>query len=128
MKKSFVGLFLITAMLSSGCLGNASEQIKGTWVYAPVHHPDIANPMQWDFLDNGQVIFNNFVTLEIDTGTYELYMNGTHRMLKISSTTITDNNTTMNGEWYILTIDNNNLLVGVKRNPGGFLQRDLVKQ
>jgi hypothetical protein len=128
MKKVFLGLFLIVAGLSTGCLGSAADEIIGVWNYVPVYSTSVVHPMQWQFDANGQVIIIDQTnpTVLRDTGSYELYMNGTHRMLKISDTQIKDPYLRMNGEWYIVRMDFNIMVVGTK-DYGGFQQRDLVR-
>ncbi len=126
MKKVLLGLFLIVAGLSTGCLGNATEEILGVWNYVPVYSTAVVHPMQWQFTPNGQVIITDLFNSQSDTGSYELYMNGTHKMLKISDTQIKDPYLRMNGEWYIVRMDFNIMVVGTK-DYGGFQQRDLVR-
>jgi hypothetical protein len=126
MKKVFLGLFLTSALLTTGCLGNSEEQILGTWRYVHEINPS-QHDMYWAFQDGGTVTFYNATTSQADTGKYEMFMEGTHRIVKIKGTTIKDNVLSMNGEWDIVTIDFDKLVVGT-RDYGGFQQRDLTKQ
>jgi|LauGreDrversion4_2_1035121.scaffolds.fasta_scaffold444749_2 hypothetical protein len=125
MKKVLIGLFLIISVVATGCLGSAPEQILGTWRYVPVN--PVGHDMAWTFQDNGQCYFYNNTTATADTGAYEMYASGTHRIVKIKNTTITDNGLKMNGEWYIVSIDFDKMILGTK-DQGGFQQRDFVKQ
>lgn len=126
MKNIFLGLLLIAAILTTGCLGDAPTQIIGTWKYIlvdPTQHD-----MYWTFTDAGDVYYLNNTTSISDTGRYEMYMSGTHKIVKVTGTTIQDNNIPMDGEWIIVNITGNTLAIGIKKDPGGFLQRDLEKQ
>jgi hypothetical protein len=124
MKRVFIGLFITAAILTTGCLGNAPEQIIGNWHYENAINPAQHN-MNWNFLDNGEVIFYNATTGVSDTGKYEMYMDGTHKVVKIKNTTIEDAYMGMNGEWHIVHIDFDILTLGLK--DYGFQQRDLVR-
>jgi hypothetical protein len=125
MKKVLVGLFLVVAIMSTGCLGEATTQILGTWRYEPTINPSAHN-MYWTFQDNGQMYFFNATTSQYDTGSYEMYVDGTHRMIKIKGTTIQDHTLKMNGEWFIVDINLDVMRVGTK-DQGGFQQRDLIR-
>ena len=126
MKKTLSGLFILAAILTTGCLGNAPDQVLGTWRYNGQIDP-MEHDMYWSFDKNGQVYFYDATTSQSDTGGYEMYMNGTHRIIKIKGTDIKDRYLSMNGEWYIVDIDFSKLVVGTK-DYGGFQQRDLIKQ
>jgi len=126
MKKGFIGLLflVVVATISTGCLGDAEEKILGQWRYVHEVNPS-QHDMYWNFLDGGKVTFYNATTSVADTGNYELYMDGTHRVIKIKNTDITDYTMQMNGEWYIVRLDFDKLVVGVKNQ--GFQQRDLYR-
>ncbi len=126
MKKALLGLFSIAAILTTGCLGNSTEQVLGIWNYVQVANPSVVHPMTWTFNDNGTVFFYDNSNGNADTGTYEMYMNGTHRIIKIKGTTIKDPNLEMEGEWDIVDIDFDKLIIGT-RDHGGFQQRDFVR-
>lgn len=125
MRKYLLGLFLIVAILTTGCLGDAPTQIIGTWRYVPVN--PFGDDVYWTFQDDGQIFIYDATTLQSDTGTYEMYMNGTHRMFKIEGTSIVVNSLYIIGEWYIVSIDFDNMIAGTK-DQGGFQQRDFTKQ
>ena len=126
MKKILVVTFLIAAILTTGCLGDAPTQIVGTWKYVPVDPTQ--DVMFWTFTDDGIVYYYDATTSQLDTGNYEMYMVGTHKMVKVTGTTIEDNNLPMAGEWTIVDITSSILRIGIKVDPGGFFQRDLTKQ
>jgi hypothetical protein len=125
MRKAYLGLFFIVVVLSAGCLGNAPDQVVGTWRYVHEVNP-LQHDMYWTF-QNSDVYFYDATTAQYDTGKYEMYMNGTNRIIKIKGTDIQDANIKMNGEWYIVEIDFDKLIVGTK-DQGGFQQRDFTKQ
>lgn len=127
MKKVFLGLFIIVAGLSTGCLGGTQDQIIGVWTYYPVN-PNLAvvHPMSWQFVDNGMFILTDNATSQKDTGAYELFMNGTHRMIKFKDIAMGDPYLLIKGEWFIVRLESNYLVVGTKEQ-GGFQQRDLVR-
>ena len=114
-------------MFSVGCVGDAPKQIIGTWRYVDAVNP-AQDDMFWTFNDQGDVYFYDATTSTLDTGRYEMYMVGTLQQVKITGTTISDAYIPMEGEWTIVRIDINNLCIGIKMDPGGFLQRDLTKQ
>lgn len=124
MRKTFLGLFLLAATLTSGCLGDAPDQIIGTWRYFPIGP---THDITLDFKNNGQVFIYDNTTSVSDTGFYEMYMNGTNKMLRIRNTNISDPFVVLEGEFYILRIDYNILVFGTKDQGGGFEQRDLIK-
>ena|ERR1700741_2146006 len=125
MKKVLPGLFFIVAIFSTGCLGDAPTQVLGEWIYEPLGNP-AQHSMHWTFQDNGQVFFYDATTSAQDTGTYEMFADGTHNVIKIKGTTIQDANVSMNGEWIIVRLTPDALVVGT-RDYGGFQQRDLYR-
>lgn len=125
MKKILVSIFLIAAIFSTGCLGDAPTQIVGTWRYVLVDPTQ--DDMYWTFDDGGKVYYYDATTSQQDTGNYEMYMVGTHKMVKVTGTTIQDKNLAMDGEWTIVDITPSILRIGIKVDPGGFFQRDLTK-
>lgn len=127
MNKKFLlpGFLFIAAIFSTGCLGDAPEQILGEWIYVAQINPN-EHAMHWTFMDDGKVAFYDGTTSAQDTGSYEMFMDGTHRVIKISGTTIQDSQVPMNGEWTIVKIDGSTLMVGT-RDYGGFIQRDLYR-
>lgn len=124
MKKLLGGFLIIAAILTTSCLGNTESEILGQWRYDNTGNPSQHN-MYWTFDEGGNVFFYNATTSVADTGKYELYMDGTHKVIKIKNTTIQDANMEMNGEWYIVRSDFEVLVVGLKKF--GFLQRDLTR-
>jgi hypothetical protein len=119
------GLLFITAIFSTGCLGDAEEKILGEWIYVTNIDP-LQHRMHWTFIDNGDVAFYDEYTGVLDTGKYEMFMDGTHRVVKVKNTTIMDRNISMNGEWVIVRLEDDALVVGT-RDYGGFQQRDLYR-
>jgi hypothetical protein len=124
MKRLLGGLLITAAILTTGCLGNTEEEILGAWKYDNQGNPAQHN-MQWTFDEGGNVFMTNFSTGAQDTGKYELYMDGTHKVVKIKNTDITDATMGMNGEWHIVRSDFSILVLGIKEF--GFQQRDLVR-
>jgi hypothetical protein len=124
-KRLIPGLLFIVAIFSTGCLGDAEEKILGEWGTVTQINPAQHN-MHWTFQDNGDVYFYNQNTGEQDTGKYELFMDGTHRVCKIKNTTIQDQVLPMNGEWVIVRLEDDVLIMGT-RDYGGFQQRDLFR-
>lgn len=125
MKRLLGGLLITAAILTTGCLGNTEEEILGGWNYDNQGNPAQHN-VQWIFDEGGNIYITNFTTGIADTGKYELYMDGTHKVVKIKNTTVQDASTGLNGEWYIVRSDFNIMVLGLKEF--GFQQRDLVKQ
>jgi hypothetical protein len=125
MKKVLPGLFLlfIAAIFSTGCLGDDPQKVLGEWIYEPQVNPN-QHIMHWTFQEDGKVCFYNATTSVLDTGTYEMFADGTHNVIKIKGTTIQDVNLSMNGEWVIVKLTPDILVVG-SRDYGGFQQRDL---
>lgn len=121
----FPCLLFVTAIFSTGCLGDAPEKVLGEWIYAPNINPN-QHSMHWTFQDDGKVIFYNATTTALDTGTYEMFADGTHNVIKIKGTTIQDASLSMNGEWIIVRLTTDALVVGT-RDYGGFQQRDLYR-
>lgn len=124
MKKLIPGLLLV-ALVSTGCLGDAPQQVLGQWRYAEQVDPN-QHEMYWNFQEGGQVYFYNATTSALDTGTYEMFPDGTHNKIKIKGTDIQDANIPMNGEWIIVKINYDELIVGTE-DYGGFIQRDLYR-
>ncbi len=124
MKRLLGGLLITAAIFSVGCLGNTEEEILGTWNYENTGDPAQHN-MSWTFDEGGNIFLYNGTTSTADTGKYELYMDGTHKVLKIKGTTIQDRNMGMNGEWYIVKSSFDVMIVGLKEF--GFQQRDLYR-
>lgn len=124
MKKLIPGLLLV-ALVSTGCLGDAPQQVLGQWRYATQVDP-LQHDMRWNFEEGGQVTFYNITTGVQDTGTYEMFPDGTHNVIKIKGTDIQDRNIPMNGEWVIVKINYDELVVGT-HDYGGFIQRDLYR-
>ncbi len=54
-----------------------------------------------------------------------MYMDGTHKVVKIKNTTIQDATISMNGEWHIVSLNYDIMTIGLKE--WGFQQRDLVR-
>lgn len=129
MKKVLLGLFIIVAGLSTGCLGGTQDQIIGAWTYYPVNpNTAVVHPMQWQFVDNGTFYLTDLtspLTMR-DTGSYELFMDGTHRKIKFKNIEMGDPYLLIKGEWFIVRLESNYLVVGTKEQ-GGFQQRDLVR-
>jgi hypothetical protein len=124
MKRLLGGLLITAAILSAGCLGNTDQEILGTWTYENTGNPS-QHLMQWTFDEGGNIFLYNATTSTADTGKYELYMDGSHKVIKIKNTTIQDANMGMNGEWYIVRSSFDILVVGLK--TFGFQQRDLKR-
>jgi len=124
MKKLIPGL-LFVALISTGCLGDAPQQVLGQWKYVDNVDPN-QHEMYWNFQEGGVVYFYNANTAVSDTGTYEMFPDGTHNKIKIKGTDIQDANIPMNGEWIIVKINYDELVVGIE-DYGGFIQRDLVR-
>jgi hypothetical protein len=127
MNKKFLlpGFLFIAAIFSTGCVGVAPEQVLGEWIYVTQINPN-EHAMHWTFLDDGKVAFYDATTSAQDTGTYEMFADGTHNVIKIKGTTIQDSQVSMNGEWVIVTLNGDRLIVGT-RDYGGFIQRDLYR-
>lgn len=123
MKKYFLGIVLITGLFGLGCVGNAPEEIVGSW--KTLNTPPYVNPSTYNFMDNGQVLIYNTVTAQLDTGGYEVYASGAHRFVRIDDIQINDGSIPYNGEWYIVKISFEQLVIGTK-DYGGFQQRDMV--
>lgn len=127
MKKALLGLFGIAAIFSTGCLGNTAEAVLGDWQMVQVSDPAVVHPMQWSFRDNGECFFYDYTLgTFVDTGSYECYMNGTHKILKIKGTTAGDPYLKFNGEWYIVQPVDDKLVIGTK-DQGGFQQREFTR-
>jgi hypothetical protein len=119
------GFLFIAAIFSTGCLGDAPEKVLGEWVYVSQIDPN-QHAMHWTFFDNGQIIIYNATIAVQDTGTYEMFADGTHNVIKIKGTTIQDAIIPMNGEWTIVRLEDDALIVGTS-DYGGFMQRDLYR-
>lgn len=131
MKKLVFGSFILLAAITTGCVGETQSQLIGTWEYWPVHAESSVHKYQWKFQDDGQIIVTDLTVPAVDTGTYEVYATISHRFVKISGTQILDPNYSVNGEWYIITLDDASLVVFTKSFDtgiiGGALQRDLIR-
>lgn len=127
MKKVLPGLLFIVAMFSTSCIGDTPDKIKGEWIYVTTGLNPAQHSMHWTFLDDGKTVaFYDATTSAQDTGTYEIFADGTHTVVKIKGTTIQDASVPMNGEWTIVRLDGSSLVVGT-RDYGGFQQRDLYR-
>ncbi len=124
MKRFLGGLLITAAILTTSCLGNTEEEILGSWKYDNQGNPT-QHDMRWTFDEGGNIFLYNVTTGAQDTGKYELYADGTHKIVKIKNTTIMDYNMQMNGEWHIVRSDFNILVLGLKEF--GFQQRDLIR-
>lgn len=126
MKKPILGILFIASILSTGCLGNIPDQIVGTWEYEKLASTQSSHQMRFTFDESGKVIINDITDTILDTGSYELYISGTHRILNISNTDIKDPIFEVDVEWIIVNMDSKNMAIGTKEH-GGFIQKDLNK-
>jgi hypothetical protein len=127
MRKIYILPLVLGVALFSGCLGSTGDDIIGTWRLAPVDPAQ--NTVEMSIEQGGTLYLTDLVTLQSDTGHWELTPNIANHRLTISDIDPARFTSSWNAEWSILKVDETSLLIAAKGNEfGGVWQQDFVRQ